>query len=110
VVTLTIDDEGNAVFLKSHGADLFCSIGSVKTQRGSHVEPKYWPLRIAFHVIRLLVKDDSRVAQWTREWWCMWRVNLAPVNGPVVGYWRDRMEAIAFEINYLNNFFLEGNI
>ena len=108
MVTLTIDASGNAVFIKGHGADMFCSLGTVRTRRGSYVEPSYWPLRAAFHCIRRLVPDSSRIAQWTRGWWCMWRVNLAPVNGPLFGHWRDRMEAITFEIQYLDSYFLRG--
>lgn len=38
-ITVTIDEEGNQVFLKGHGADVFLGVGDTRTQRASHVEP-----------------------------------------------------------------------
>jgi hypothetical protein len=107
VVTLTIDDEGNAVFLQNHGGEMFLSLGSVKTQRGSHVVPINPLLEFCFRVIRALVSDTSKVAAWTRTWNCLWCAEI--VNGPVL--WRSgttRAKAIEAEVAYLNNKFLEG--
>jgi hypothetical protein len=45
-------------------------------QRASHVEPVRLSLRALFHLIRWLVSDDSRAAEWTRRWPCLWRVRM----------------------------------
>ena len=108
-VTLTIDDEGNAVFLKGHGGDAFLALGDIRTQRASHVEPDAWLLRLVFHAVRFLVSDASLVAQWTRTWPCLWRVNTAPIGGPILdGRWRNRLAAIDAEVEFLNTYFLTG--
>lgn len=108
-VTFTIDNEGNAVFLKSHGGDAFLALGDVSTQRASHVEPDSWLLRLLFHAIRGRTEDASRLAAFTRSWRCLWRVNTAPVGGPILeGRWSDRLKAIDAEVEFLNQHFLTG--
>lgn len=105
-LTLTIDECGNAVFLKLKGADMFCSLGPVRTQRGSWVTPCNLVLRVAFHVTRRLVSDDSRIAQWTRLWPCLWRAEI--IGGPVFYTGSgSRSAAIEAEVSYLNQKFLE---
>ena len=108
-VTLTIDDEGNAVFLKGHGADAFLALGDIRTRRASHVEPDSWLLRFVFHFIRHRTQDTSRLAAFTRCWPCLWRVNTAPIGGPILdGRWRNRLAAIDAEVEFLNTYFLTG--
>lgn len=108
-ITVTIDENGDQVFLKGHGADVFCDIGETKTQRASHVEPDNVVLRRLFHFIRQNCTDASLLAAFTRIWPCLWRVNTAPVGGPVLeGRWRNREAAIAAEVTFLNQFFLTG--
>lgn len=57
-------------------------------RRASHVEPVPAYLRLAFRAIRKLVADDSRIATWTREWPCMWQVDMSPVGGGILR-WKD---------------------
>lgn len=95
---LTIDQTGRVEMIAGHGPDL-SDQGEATKRRMSHVEPCCWPLRLAFHAIRMLVRDDSRAAAWTRGWGCLWRVNV--IGGPTWGAYRDRAEAIAAEIKYL---------
>lgn len=109
MITITIDENGDQVFLKGHGADVFADVGTVTTQRASHVEPDSAVLRLVFHAVRSLVSDASRIAEWTRNWPCTWRVNTAPVGGPILaGRWRNRKVAIEAEVEFLNTFFLTG--
>jgi len=137
VVTVTIDEEGDVIFLATTENDVFLELGNVVTQRASHVEPVNFFLRVIFHILRSFAKDKDAIAEWTRTWKCLWRVNTKPVGGPVltwghvysaeqvkniarIGYsdalaglsntavWSDRLEAIRAEVKFLNKFFLEG--
>ena len=127
VLTVTIDEDGNLVYLKTSEHDIFAEMGEVVTKRASHVEPDTFWLRVAFHILRAVVSDKSRIAEWTRCWTCMWRVNTAPVGGPILRWkhtdnwrakvwpegiaaWQNRQEAIDAEIKFLNQFFLERGI
>jgi hypothetical protein len=125
ILTLTIDEDGDLLMLKSDSADVFLEGAEVVTRRASHVEPASFWLRIAFHVIRTLVRDDSSIAAWTRTWTCLWRVNTAPVGGPILTVWdvtdgrtpssqimtwSDRQNAIDAEITFLNDWFLQRGI
>jgi hypothetical protein len=127
VMTVTIDENGDLLMLKSDSADVFLEGAEVVTKRASHVEPTGFWTRIAFHILRSCVKDDSAVAAWTRTWRCTWRVNTAPVGGPILKWkhtsnwrshvfpehqaaWQDRQEAIDNEVEFLNTYFLERGI
>jgi hypothetical protein len=136
IVTITIDENGDQVFLKTDSADVFLEQGEVITRRASHVEPADLKRRILFTVIRALVPDTSKIAAWTRTWACNWRINTSPVGGPTLtwgmvhpkatsGYFHtnrdviatwgprtfgNRQDAIDTEIKFLNDFFLERGI
>lgn len=88
VLTVTIDEDGDLIYLKTSEHDIFAEMGEVVTKRASHVEPATFWLRVAFHILRTVVSDKSRIAEWTRSWSCPWRVNTAPVGGPVLT-WAD---------------------
>lgn len=106
-ITITIDEEGNQLFIKGAGTDVFLSLGDYTTQRGSHVAPVNPVLNITFRMIRALVTDSSKVASWTRTWGCLWCAEI--VNGPIL--WASgttRTKAIEAEVSYLNNQFLEA--
>lgn len=108
-ITLTIDENGDQVFLKSDGAEMFRALGITVTRRASHVEPDAWVLRVLFHAIRKAVSDTSKAAAWTRTWACNWRVDTKPVGGPILqGRWRDRKKAIEAEIEFLNRWFVNA--
>ena len=123
VLTVTIDENGDLIYLKTSEHDIFAEMGEVVTRRASHVEPRTFWTRVAFHILRTMVNDKSRVAAWTRTWSCDWRVNTAPVGGPIlrwkhtgnwrasvfpetVASWQNRQEAIDAEIKFLNDWFL----
>jgi hypothetical protein len=124
IVTVTIDEEGEMTYLATDSADIFMACGETITRRASHVEPATpWP-RIAFHILRRFVTDKSSIAAWTRLWTCDWRINTAPIGGPVLRWkhttnWRAsvwpegvakyavRQDAIDAEIAFLNAWFSE---
>ena len=96
-ITITIGQDGTA---RTVGANILTdSLGATEKRRASHIEPVSVLLRVAFSVIRWVVKDDSPAASWTRNWKCCWRVNI--VDGPTWGSYENRMEAIADEVGYL---------
>lgn len=117
VLTVTIDEAGDLLYLKSDSCDVLLECGEVVQRRASHVEPAAFFLRVAFHILRKVFGEHGRVAEWTRGWKVLWRVNTAPVGGPilrwengVVKVWMDRKAAIDAEILFLNDFFLERGI
>jgi hypothetical protein len=107
-VAITITDEGDAIFLHSESAAAFLDMGDVaEHRRASHVEPENIILRNLFHILREKFGEYGWVASFTRLWPCLWRVNTAPVGGPILpGRWRSRSAAIAAEIAFLNDWFL----
>ena len=121
-ITITIDESGDLKMLETAMAEPFKTLGTTVTKRASYVEPApYWD-RVLFTFIRALVPDDSRLAEWTRNWNTLWRVNMKPVGGPILRWkhvapskcaaWMDdqifttyyRQEAIDEEIKFLNDF------
>ena len=105
-VTISITEDGSTRFLVSECTRHLLTDTSV-IQRASNVEPVRYTLRLAFHGLRLIFGDYGRVAEFTRHWNCVWRVNLAPIGGPVLpGRWRNRQDAIDAEIAHLQTFFI----
>jgi hypothetical protein len=126
VVTVTIDESGDMVYLNTPESDIFMELGERITARASNVLPVRFWYRQAFRILRTLFGDYGRIAQWTREWSTRWYVDTRPVGGPVLT-WSDtrgdgtrfdydagiatftnREAAIRAEIKFLNRFFLEG--
>ncbi len=105
-VVIHITPEGNIRFLQSEDAPVSL-IGQGVTRRASNVEPVSNTLRYVFYGLRFLFGEKGRMAQFTRQWRCDWRVNLAPIGGSVLaGSYRNRAEAIDAEIAYLNKTFI----
>ena len=111
-ITITIDESGNLKMLETTMAEPFKVLGTAVTKRASYVEPYEFLPRLAFSIIRRVVSDDSRLADWTRRWDCFWRVNTKPVGGPIlrnqygnIAAWWIREDAIVAEIEFLNKFF-----
>ena len=78
-----------------------------RVQRASHVEPYSFLLRLFFHALRLVFGEDGRIGDWTRNWNCSWRVNLAPVGGPLINIpFKYRLYAISVEVDWLEENFL----
>ena len=135
IITCTIDENGDVLYLATDANDAFLNDGTEVTRRASHVEPNTFWARQAFYVLRWF-GDKGRIAEWTRNWSVQWRVNTKPVGGPILtwgdvhphagsGYfhinrnqtatWGSRtfgirQDAIDAEIKFLNDFFLERGI
>lgn len=109
-LTITICEDGTVVMIDSAAARVVAeSLGVTTVARASHVEPVNNCLRYLFHFIRQRTSDDSRMAEWTRRWPCYWQVTLADAFGghTLPEVFRDRQDAIAHEVNYLNEKFAE---
>lgn len=72
--------DGNAACVYDEAINLH-SLGAVQIKRGSHVEPN---------------KEGQ------------WMADLSPVNGPVLGPFRTRSEALAAEVAWLHEFWLQS--
>ena len=111
VVTVTIDESGDLVFLRTPESDIFLELGETITRGASHVVPAAFWSRIAFNAIRYFVHDDSASAEWCRSWRGPWMVDTTPAVGVVLeGRWMLRQDAIDAEIAFLNRWFLEGGV
>ena len=95
--TVFIDDDGMTSGLAS---PLTEALSLSERRRVSHVEPVNRPLRWLFHRIRRRVTDESRAAEFTRKWPCNWQANI--LEGPVLGPFKQRSNAILAEISYIN--------
>ena len=111
VVTVTIDESGDMVFLRTPESDIFLELGETITRRASYVVPAAFWSRLAFNTIRYFVHDDSASAEWCRTWRGPWMVDTTPTAGVVLeGRWMIRQDAIDAEIAFLNRWFLEGGV
>jgi len=111
VVTVTIDESGDLVYLNTPENDIFMELGERITARASHVVPAAFWSRLAFKAIRYFVHDDSASASWCRTWRGPWMVDTTPTAGVVLeGRWMIRQDAIDAEIAFLNRWFLEGGV
>jgi hypothetical protein len=72
-----------------------------RTHRASHIYPTNVIKRWSFIVLRKVFGDKGRLASWTRKWKCHWFVSLAPVDGPNLGPFTNRKEAISAEKEWL---------
>ncbi len=119
-ITLTIDEQGDILCLDTESAQAFKELGTVETKRASYVEPAGRYERWLFTIIRAVVPDDSRLAEWTRGWDVSWRIDTHPVGGPLLRWkyllpegsesiatFSNRQAAIDAEIDFLNRWFLE---
>jgi hypothetical protein len=80
------------------------SVASRTKRRASHIEPLAPDLRVLFHLCRWIAGflkggEESWLAAWTRRWPCIWRVRI--VDGPTLGCYADRQQAIRDEIEWL---------
>ena len=106
-VIFSIDDSNGAVqFLVNDITAPFIDDTSTVC-RASHVEPVNRVTRAVFYTLRALFGEYSRIGAYTRTWGCTWRINLAPVNGPILPtVYRERAKAIDMEIAWLEENFL----
>jgi len=102
-VTFIIGD-GKMTYLLTKAAP---RIEGAVVRRASHVEPVNVYLRLAFRAIRKLVRDDSRIAAWSRLWPCMWQVDMSPVGAGILPvHFSNRLAAIDAEVKFLNDWFI----
>lgn len=106
---IVIGEDGSVTMIDSPAARVIAeSLGSSEVARASHVEPDNVWLRAIFYHIRSRVSDDSWLAAWTRRWRCWWRVTIVCTNEDITlpGLWRNREDAIAAEVAWLNEYFV----
>lgn len=70
------------------------TLEALTKKRVSRILPENYMLRLCFRLLRTVVNDGSKLAQWTRQWSCQWRVII---NGQSDGPFSDRQQAICFE-------------
>jgi hypothetical protein len=105
-VIFKIDSKGTATFLKTPITEAMFP-EATDHRRASHVYPMSLPLRILFRALRGAFGDEGRVSEWTRNWYCLWQVDLSPVGGETYGWFETRKRAIAFEVEWLHKNFLK---
>ncbi|MHB8974281.1 MAG: hypothetical protein ACYC3X_29360 [Pirellulaceae bacterium] len=100
-ITVTFDEHGNIQCLKCPELAFLASLGPARHHRASHVVPVNRLLRGLFHTLRNFCTDDSPLAEFTRRWPCRWQADLALSDGPVLGPFARRKEAIAAEVAWV---------
>ena len=108
IATLIIDDvTGDVTFLVTPAAAAFVTDDAV-VSRASYVIPDNFLLRIVFRILRTVLGDKGRMAEFTRSWKCKWVVDTRPTAGVILPKrYSNRAEAIEAEVNFLNKFFEE---
>ena len=76
MTTLTITSTGEVQFIWDDQLQLLLELGQTDVRRASHVEP-------------------TQDGQWTAD--------LSPVNGPILGPYRFRRQALNAELDWLHN-------
>jgi hypothetical protein len=71
-------------------------------QRVSYIRPQNIFLRIIFIFIRWIVNDNSKIANWTRQWKCKWVVQLK-TDRKIYKNFINRDDAILFERKIIVN-------
>lgn len=106
-IHISADGSARAIYNKALAAYAE-RLGYTKS-RVSHVEPANFCLRWCFHRLRRCFGDDGRIAGWTRNWRCRWRVNVGLLGGTIYlsnvfgAPFVSRQEAIDFEIVILES-------
>lgn len=99
---ITIGTDGQLEYVnKPELAEAFATSGTATLKRASHVTPVNWILRLAFRALRAHTNDDSPWAAFTRAWPCRWQVAI--IDGPTFGPFRQRSAAIDAEVRWLNS-------
>ena len=101
--TVTIGDDGSLNFVDTDALACLKDLGTTTTRRASHVLPVNPTLRAIFRWLRDRFGEKGIIATFTRRWPCLWQADLAPSNGPVLGPFRNRQDAIDAEIAWLQS-------
>jgi len=101
---IRITPEGNIVGIRTNAlaAILTDGFGPVITRRASHVLPVAPLKRLVFRIIRALVGERGRIAEWQRTWRGPWQVTWANAPHRVVFVNPSRRACIEWEIKSLN--------
>lgn len=100
-MVITIHEDGT---IEHIAGELDLSAAGVATKtRASHVLPCLWPVRRLFQLLRWATGETGAVSNWTRRWpSCVtWGWSVEIVDGPHLGTFWDRDEAIAAEVAWL---------
>lgn len=82
------------------------ALGPIEScKRGGHVVPAARVKRMLFTLFRKT--KIARAANWTRSWAGPWIVDLTVSDGPILGPFAKRVEAIAAEETWLSDRILE---
>lgn len=108
MLVFTIDDGGIEAIDCDDARAIISAVvpGPLVQSRATHIVPANIIKRVAFKCIRLVTGDGKRLQfleQWTRTWKGPQLADLRPSGGRIVGPFPDRLEAIAFEIQWLRN-------
>ena len=101
--SVTLGDDGSLNFVDTDALACCKELGTVTTRRASHVLPVNRTLRAIFRWLRDRFGEKGIIATFTRRWPCLWQADLAPSNGPVLGPFRNRQDAIDAEIAWLQS-------
>ena len=88
---LEIDKTGR---VKAFDGDFDLPVKNKKVKRVSKIVPQNILLRIAFILIRSIAPDNSKIADWTRNWNCLW---IVVFNRRKYGNFLNRKKAVEFE-------------
>ncbi|EHY9845546.1 MULTISPECIES: hypothetical protein [Vibrio] len=70
------------------------TLESYDKKRVSRIVPTNYWLMLLFCALRAICTDESKLAKWTREWSCNWKVII---DDEQFGPFKDRSIAIDFE-------------
>jgi hypothetical protein len=100
---IVLVDRDGQVTVIAHDSDmpvLERAFGSIETtSRGGHVLPAAPVKQWAFLLLRKMA--SKRLAAWTRRWRGQWVADLTISNGPVLGPFSNRLEAVTAEETWL---------
>jgi hypothetical protein len=100
---ITIDQTGSLEFIAHEQLAGLISEGQATKRRASHVTPCNWLTGKLFTFLRWATGETGAVSDWTRNWpyWFSWGWQVQVVDGPHLGTYAERADAIAAEVAWL---------
>jgi hypothetical protein len=92
------EDELKTSFLK----EIFKDTIEIDRKRVSYIYPQNFMLRQVFLIIRRIFKNNEKIIEWTRNWKCLWQVEILDGKEKTVfkGF-QNRKDAVKFEKDYI---------
>jgi hypothetical protein len=92
------EDELKTSFLK----EIFKDMIEIDRKRVSYIYPQNFMLRQVFLIIRKIFKNNEKIIEWTRNWKCLWQVEILDGKEKTVfkGF-QNRKDAVKFEKDYI---------